>query len=776
MTELVGSHVASNQKLEMQMRDLSREQNPKKKETLSSDTIANPKGSGSGPTSHIMVITTRSGKVLQGESEQMIEVEESEQEFEAQVEEQIIVDTKEVRQELKVQEVNREKVREKVKETPKTLLPIPRPPSPFPQRLARKVDDSNLEKFYDILKQLSVNIPFVEAFQDMPGFVKYLKDLITKKRTTKNEVQVGLGMSRPTSIRLQMADRSIKRPVGFVDDVLVKVGEFHLHADFVILDCVVDKEIPIILGKPFLAIGRALMDSERNEIKFRVNDEEVTFQASKGMKLSHEYEIISVIDVVDEVEDAFGMKMEEQCLDEALVTIFVNFDGEDMEGYMESVNALEGLGSYIYAMKKLSLDLENIATPPSKPSIIEPPQLEFKLLPPHLRYKFLGSNDTLPVIVSSLLNDVQVEKLLNVLKEHRQAIGWTIADIRRIPAGICKHKIQLENESKPSVEHQRRLNPSMQEVVKKEIIKWLDAEVVYPIVDSSWVSPVQCVPKKGGMTMIENDKNELIPTRTVTGWRVCMDYRKLNSAMYKDHFPIPFIDQMLDWLAPDAIWAMQYSGYFPKVYDVNILRYGGGFLIAIGEVLGQRHNKVLHPVYYAIKTLNGAQINYTVIDQELLAIIYAFEKFRAYLLGSKVIVYTDHAALCYLMEKNDAKPRLIRWVLLLQKFDFEIKDRKGTENQVADHLSRRKEVGRPKEDLEINDAFPDEHILALSNSFSPWYTVITNFLVSDLVPEGLEAYQKKTFLRECRHYYWEEPFLFCNCAENIIRRCVQKMR
>ncbi|XP_075096260.1 uncharacterized protein LOC142174375 [Nicotiana tabacum] len=159
-------------------------------------------------------------------------------------------------------------------------------------------------------------------------------------------------------------------------------------------------------------------------------------------------------------------------------------------------------------------------------------------------------------------------------------------------------------------------------------------------------------------------------------------------------------------------------------------------------------------------------------EQELLAIVYTFEKFRAYLLGSKVIVYTDHAALRYLMAKKDAKPRLIWCVLLLQEFDFEVKDRKGTENQVADHLSRLEEVGRPKEDLEINDVFPDEHILALSNTFSPWYADIANFLVSDLIPDGLEAYQKKTFLREYRHYYWEEPFLFHIFADNIILRCV----
>ncbi|XP_019246405.1 PREDICTED: uncharacterized protein LOC109226056 [Nicotiana attenuata] len=302
MTELVGSHTASIQKLEMQMRDLSREQNPKQKGTFPSDTIANPRGSGSGPTSHVMEITTRSGKVLRGEGEQVVEVEESEKGVE--VEEPSVVEVEKILEDLQVQKENREEVKEKVKETPKTLPPIPRPPPPFPQRLARKVDDRKLEKFYEVLKKLSVNIPFVEAFQEIPGFAKYLKDLITKNRTTKNEVvnvthrissiiatstiqkkedpgaftipctigerdfaravcdngasinlmplviykQAGLGMPRPTSMRLQMADRSIKRPVGIVDDVLVKVGKFHLPADFVILDCAVDKEIPIILG------------------------------------------------------------------------------------------------------------------------------------------------------------------------------------------------------------------------------------------------------------------------------------------------------------------------------------------------------------------------------------------------------------------------------------------------------------------------------------------------------------------------------------------------
>nr|XP_016477037.1 PREDICTED: uncharacterized protein LOC107798536 [Nicotiana tabacum] len=270
MTELVGSHTASIQKLEMQMRDLSRDQNSKQKSTLPSDTIAKPNGSGSGPTSHCMAITTRSGKLLQGENEQVVEVEYSEQEVEAQVEVPNVVEVERLLKKARTQEVNHEEVKGKVIEAPKTLAPVPRPAPPFPQRLARKVDDSKLKRFYDILKQLSLNIPFVEAFQEMPGFailLEFSRALCDNGASINlipfaNYKQAGLVMPRPKSMMLQMADRSINQLVGIANDVLVKVGTFLLPADFLILDCVVDKEVPIILGRLFLATGRALMDSE----------------------------------------------------------------------------------------------------------------------------------------------------------------------------------------------------------------------------------------------------------------------------------------------------------------------------------------------------------------------------------------------------------------------------------------------------------------------------------------------------------------------------------
>ena len=135
----------------------------------------------------------------------------------------------------------------------------------------------------------------------------------------------------------------------------------------------------------------------------------------------------------------------------------------------------------------------------------------------HLEYSFLGNNSTLLVIIASNLQPKEKNELIQVLKEHKKAIAWKISDIKGISPSFCTHKIYMEDEYKPCVQAQRRLNPNMKEVVKAEVIKLLDAGIIYPIFDSSWVSPVQVVPKKGGMTVVTNEKNELIPTRTVTG-------------------------------------------------------------------------------------------------------------------------------------------------------------------------------------------------------------------------------------------------------------------
>jgi hypothetical protein len=143
------------------------------------------------------------------------------------------------------------------------------------------------------------------------------------------------------------------------------------------------------------------------------------------------------------------------------------------------------------------------------------------------------------VIINANLSELETHSLLAELRVHRKAIGYTIDDIKGISPSVCMHRILMEDDHKPSIESQRRLNPNLKDVVKKEILKLLDAGIIYPISDSNWVSPIHIVPKKGGTTVIRNDNNELIPTRVVTGWRMYIDYRKLNKATRKDHFPLP---------------------------------------------------------------------------------------------------------------------------------------------------------------------------------------------------------------------------------------------
>jgi len=186
-----------------------------------------------------------------------------------------------------------------------------------------------------------------------------------------------------------------------------------------------------------------------------------------------------------------------------------------------------------------------------------------KPLPFNLKYSFLGENETFPVIISSNLSAHQEGKLLQTLKMHKNALGWTIADIKGISPLICIHRIYLEENAKSSREMQRRLNPNMKEVVTNEVIKLLDKGIIYPISDRKWVSPTQVVPKKSGVTVITNEKNELIPTRTISGWRICIDYGKLNSMTRKDHFPLSFIDQILERVAGHEFYCFLdgYSGY-----------------------------------------------------------------------------------------------------------------------------------------------------------------------------------------------------------------------
>ncbi|GJV33243.1 reverse transcriptase domain-containing protein [Tanacetum coccineum] len=196
---------------------------------------------------------------------------------------------------------------------------------------------------------------------------------------------------------------------------------------------------------------------------------------------------------------------------------------------------------------------------------------------------------------------------------------------------------------------------------------------------------------------------------------------------------------------------------------------------ALGAVLGQRHEKHFRPIHYASKTMNEAESRYTTTEKEMLAVVYAFEKFRSYLVMNKCTVYTDHSALKYLFAKKDSKARLLRWVLLLQEFDFDVVDTKGAENLAADHLSRLENPHENELDpKEINEKFPLETLssIAVLDASTPWFADIANYHAGNFVIKGMSTQQKRKFFKDVKHYFWEDPFLFKICADQVIRRCV----
>ncbi|XP_072076740.1 uncharacterized protein [Arachis hypogaea] len=365
------------------------------------------------------------------------------------------------------------------------------------------------------------------------------------------------------------------------------------------------------------------------------------------------------------------------------------------------------------------------------------PQLEVKSelkpLPSHLKYAFLGENQNFSVIIASELSSQEEEKLLEVLRRHKKAIGWSLADIVGIDPRMCMHRIFLQEGARPVRQPQRRLNPTILDVVKKKVTRLLDAGIIYPISDSERVSPVQVVPKKSGITAVKKEDGEVVTTRVQHAWRVCIAYRRLNAATRKDHYSLPFIDQMLDRLAGFyrrfiknfSKIALPMSCLLQKDVDFEfhsacveafeeltralttspIVRgpdWTQPFEImcdasnhVVGAALAQRDGKLPYIITYSSKTLDAAQSNYITSEKELLAIVHALDRFRSYLLGSKIV------------------------------FDIEIRDRSGTQNLVADHLSRLKNL--KYDPFPIDDPFPLDSLHAVSDSF-PWFApMLTTF-------------------------------------------------
>nr|GEU37539.1 reverse transcriptase domain-containing protein [Tanacetum cinerariifolium] len=362
----------------------------------------------------------------------------------------------------------------------------------------------------------------------------------------------------PTRMTLKLVNRSITHPKGVAEDVFVKVRKFDFPTDFVVVDFEADPRVPIILGRSFLRTGRALIDVYGEEITLWVNDEAVTFNLNQTTRYSSTYDdfnptltfepILSDSSLFLTPFEGSDFILEEinAYLKDESVSPEIDHVDCDPEGDICLIENLLNNDPFQLPL----MDLKQREVIKAKSSIEEPPELKLKELPSHLEFAYLEGVDKLPVIISKDLKVNEKEALLKMLKSHKRAIAWKITDIKGIDLRFCTHKILMEEDYKPAVQSQRWVNPKIHEVIKTEVIKLLDAGMIYLIFDSPWVSPIHCAPKKGGITIVENKNNELIPTWLVTGWRVCIDYRKLKDATRKDHFPLPFMDQMEKPLSP----------------------------------------------------------------------------------------------------------------------------------------------------------------------------------------------------------------------------------
>ena len=384
---------------------------------------------------------------------------------------------------------------------------------------------------------------------------------------------LNLGQTEETSIIIQLADRSNAYPKGVMEDVLVQVNQLVFPTDFYNLkmeDELSPNPTPILLGRPFLKTARTKIDVHDGTLTMEFDGEVIRFNIFEAMRYPSDVHSVFAIDDINTLVQDFFELSDNDNFEIAISKNLTKDDSKEHENLIklddeveEAMAILDGavtLHTNGYNVSYLELPLLNEKL---LPSIVQAPTLELKPLPEHLQYIYLGEKETLPVIIAKTLTLVQQEKLIRVLRDHKTAIGWTIADIKGISPSMCMHRILLEEGSKPTRDAQRRLNPPMMEVVKKEILKLLNVGIIYPISDSKWVSPVQVVPKKSGITVVKNEENELVPTRVQTRWRVCIDYRKLNAATRKDHFPLPFIDQMLERLSGHSHYCFLdgYSGY-----------------------------------------------------------------------------------------------------------------------------------------------------------------------------------------------------------------------
>ncbi|GJU61666.1 reverse transcriptase domain-containing protein [Tanacetum coccineum] len=412
--------------------------------------------------------------------------------------------------------------------------PKPKPSIPYPFRLndqkLRQKANNQMLKLLKIFQRLHFDISFMDALLHMPKFTSTFKSLLSNKEKLLELANTPLN-ENCSAVLLKKLPEKLGDP-----------DKFLIPCDFPELDeCLALADLGASINLMPLSVWKQLSLPELTSTRMTLKLADRSVAHPKGVAedvfVKYAQEVLGFLD-----SSSSGNPTPSDLIIASSSPSFTPFEGgafilEEIETFLRTPEELSNLdddyydteGDILYLEKLLNEDpsltlppmknddLKQVDVTMTKPSIEEPPELKLKDLPSHLEYAFLEGTDKLPVIISKELKDEEKAALLKVLKSHKRAIAWKISDIKGIDPIFCTHKILMEDDFKPAVQHQRRVNPKIHEVIKKEVIKLLDAGLIYPISDIPWVSPVHCVPKKGGMTIVENEENELIPTRCIDG-------------------------------------------------------------------------------------------------------------------------------------------------------------------------------------------------------------------------------------------------------------------
>nr|GEX51747.1 hypothetical protein [Tanacetum cinerariifolium] len=635
--------------------------------------------------------------------------------------------------------------------TPKKTLP--KPNIPYPSRLndqkLREKATNQMDKFFQIFQDLHFDISFADALLLMPKFASMIKSLLTNKDKLFELAKIPLnencstmllkklpeklrdpgkflkpcdfsGMDvchaladldasinlmplfiwkklslpelAPTPMTLELADRSITHPKGVVEDVFVKVRKFHFPTDFVVVDFEADPRVPLILGRSFLRTGRALIDVYGEEITLRVNDEAVTFNLNQTTRYSSTYDDLSVnrIDIIDVSREEYAQEI-------------LGFTNNSSGGKPTSTSKPVLSDSFL-SLTPFEGNLKQEEVVKAKSSIKEPPELELKELPSHLEYAYLEGVDKLPVIIAKDLKVDEKEALLKVLKSHKRAIAWKITDI-------------------------------------KEVIKLLDAGMIYPISDSPWVSPIHCVPKKGGITVVENENNELIPTRMPFG--ICNalgTFQRCMMAIFHD-----MIEKTM------------------KVFMDDFLVFGDSFSSCLSHL-----DTMLQMCEDTNLVLNWEKCHFMVKEEIVLG--HKISKNGLEVDCSKVDVI---AKLPYPMTVKGVSS-FLRHAGFYRRF---IQDFSKIARPMTHLLEKETAFVFSKDCIDdfetLKKKLTEAPILVVPDWNLPFELMyFANFHAGKFIVKGMSSQQKKKFFKDVKHYFWDDPYLFRICADQIIRRCV----